>query len=449
MSPSLPGVIAVVALAVALTVVGRFLIRPLVRPEDGALYRAVMALFAGSLTFHFLLAGLDAVGIPWHPVLIAVGIALLGLAAWRFVPWGPDEPARFPSDLGWGDGVAFAAWLTFTLFAVSLWITLPDFVYHWGVKGARFALVRGIDYEYLARSWNWVAHPDYPNFVPEFYAGSALLAGHFDPAALMLWSAVWFGGGLVCGREALRRLGKDIKDGKDREGRFARQAGLAAVALGAAAFGIGHIQAGGADWLITLALLAAVPPLLAPPSRETDLQIGLIAAFACASKVEGVTLGAFLIAAQLLRRLEWRRLGPRLLRLGLPAAAVVLPWLAAVRAYHLFQEFNAGSFDPDKAAVIGPALLTAFRMPAWHGLSFLLPLLLPLLWLDRRLRPLAAVVTLQLAFYLYVYFTARVGTDFLVTSSFPRLALHLLPAVAIGAIGLDGLRLRRSGRAGA
>jgi hypothetical protein len=162
-----------------------------------------------------------------------------------------------------------------------------------------------------------------------------------------------------------------------------------------------------------------------------------------------VTLGAFLIAAQLLRRLEWRGLWARLLRLGLLSAAVVLPWLAAVRYHHLFQEFNAGTFDPGKAAVIGPALLTAFRMPAWHGLSFLLPVLLPLLWLDRRLRPLAAVVTLQLAFYIYVFFTARVGTEFLVTSSFPRLVLHLLPTVAVAVAGLGGFRARRSGQAGA
>lgn len=445
MSPSAAGLLTLGGLAAALTLLGRFLGRPFFRPEDGAGYRALLALLAGCLAFHFLVTGLDFVGIPWHPWTLAGGVAGLTAAAWRWVPRSTGH--RQPSvvrRVGWGDGAAFAAWLTFTLFAASLWITLPDFIYHWGIKGARFALVRGIDYEYLARSWNWVLHPDYPNLLPELYASTSLLAGRFDPPALMLWTSLWSAGVLISLREALGRLLPEPDD------RFVRQAALAVVGLGAAAFGIGHIQAGGADWMITLALAAAVPPLLAPAGRETDFQIGLIAAFSCASKVEGVPLAAFLIGIQLLRRVDLR--SPRTLwpgwgslaRLALLTAAVAIPWLAAVRAYHLFQEFNAGAFDAGKAAVIGPALLSSMRIEPWHGLPFLLPALLPLLWLDRRLRGVAAVVSLQLAFYVYVYFTARVGTEFLVASSFPRLVLHLLPVVMACAAGF---RFRRSGAA--
>lgn len=445
MSPSLSGLLALAGLAAALALLGRFLVRPFLRPEDGRGYRALLSLLAGSLAFHFLVTGLDFAGVPWHPGILVGVVVLASAAAWRWIPQGAGRSRRpFGARRGWGDGLAFAGWLTFTLFAASLWITLPDFIYHWGVKGARFALVRGIDYEYLARSWNWVAHPDYPNLLPELYAATSLLAGRFDAAALVLWTSLWFAGVLAAAREALGRLLPARGD------RAVRQAALAVVGLSAAAFGIGHIEAGGADWMITLALLAAVPPLLAPVSRETDFQIGLIAAFACASKVEGVPLAAFLIGAQLLRRVSLR--SPRTLwpgwwslaRLGLLPAAVVLPWLAAVRYYHLFQEFNAGVFDPEKAAIIGPALLSSMAIEPWHGFPFLLPALLPLLWVDRRLRGLATVVTLQLAFYIYVYFTARVGTQFLVESSFPRLVLHLLPAVLAGAAGL---RVRRSGEA--
>lgn len=445
MSPSIAGLLALGGLAAALTLLGRFLTRPFFRPEDGAAYRALLSLLAGCLAFHFLVTGLDFVGIPWHPWILAAGVVLLTVAAGRWSPRAPER-TRFPSNVprgaGWGDGLAFASWLTFTLFAASLWITLPDFIYHWGLKGARFSLVRGIDYEYLARTWNWVLHPDYPNLLPELYASTSLLAGRFDPPALMLWTSLWFAGVLVSAREALGRLLPETGD------RFVRQAALAVVGLGAAAFGIGHIQAGGADWMITLALAAAVPPLLAPAGRETDFQVGLIAAFSCASKVEGVPLAAFLIGIQLLRRVSFR--SPKTLwpgwwglaRLALPAA-VVIPWLAAVRAYHLFQEFNAGDFDWSRAAAIGPALLSSMRIEPWHGLPFLLPALLPLLWLDRRLRGVAAVVSLQLAFYLYVYFTARVGTEFLVESSFPRLILHLLPTVMTAASCAAGFRARQ------
>lgn len=448
MSPSLPGLLALAGLAAVLALLGRFLARPLLRPEDGRGYRALLSLLAGSLAFHFLLTGLDLAGIPWHPWILAGTIGLAAAAARRWIPRGVGRAERpFNGRRGWGDGLAFAGWLAFTLFAASLWITLPDFIYHWGVKGARFALVRGIDYEYLARSWNWVLHPDYPNLLPELYAATSLLAGRFDAAALVLWTSLWFAGTLAAAREALGRLLPDPGD------RTVRQAALAVVGLTAAAFGIGHIEAGGADWMITLALLAAVPPLLAPVSRETDFQIGLIAAFACAAKVEGVPLAAFLIGAQILRRVSPR--SPRtlwpgrwsLVRLGALPAAVGIPWLAAVRYHHLFQEFNAGVFDPDKAAVIGPALLSSLAVEAWHGFPFLLPALLPLLWVDRRLRGLAAVVTLQLAFYIYVYFTARVGTQFLVESSFPRLVLHLLPAVLTAAGGAAGLRSRPSNEA--
>src|SRR5258708_39560229 len=97
-------------------------------------------------------------------------------------------------------------------------------------------------------------------------------------------------------------------------------------------------MAGGADWLPALALVAAIPALSRPPGTAGDLQIGVAAAFAAASKVEGVMLAGLLILAQLARRpAENRWLGiSRLLRLGLLPALVILPWWLQVRRYHLF-----------------------------------------------------------------------------------------------------------------
>lgn len=425
---------AALGLPLLLVLLGSRLSGWLAAPGDGALFRAVLYLNAGTLVLHLLMMLLDGVGLPWTPASLLLPLAGLAALAHRFVP-RPAERTRLPSDAGWGDALALTAVGVFAIFSVTLWITIPDFVYHWGIKGARFALDRGIDFPYLARSWNWPLHPDYPNLLPELFAATAILGGGFRAPALMLGSAIWLAALVIAAREVLRRWAPD---------RFVQQAALAVVALAAAAFGIGHQMAAAADWVIALALLTAVPPLLSPPGRETDLQIGCAAALAAAAKTEGLPLAALLLFARFLQHLarspEMRRLAASALRLGLPAAAVGLPWLAGVRRWGLFQEFNQGAFDVHRAAVVLPALGESLRGGAWHGLYWGLALL-PWLALDRRLRPLAAIVSLQLAFYLYVYFSARVDAAFLVLSSFPRLVLHLLPAVLVAAaVAAPGVR---------
>lgn len=420
----------IVGLAVALLLglLGSRFTGRVVRPEDGALYRAVLALFAGCLVLHVFLVLLDAAGIPWGRVVLIAGPAVVGLLAHRLLPRGPERVAQ-PLELGWGDVLALFALAAFALFALSLWIVMPDFVYHWGVKGARFFYDRGIDYPYLARGWNWPINPNYPTMLPEIYASVALLAGGFEEPAMMLLGVVWMAAMLAAVRETLRQAGAD---------RFARQAAIAVVGLAAATFGIGHIMGGAADWMIVLALAAALPPLMAPLSRRADLQIGLTAAFAAASKTEGVVLAGFLVLVQLARHAGagvWKEAGwlrreswKTALRLGLPTAAVVIPWLAAVRIQDLYQPLKSGPFDWERASVIGPTLLQSFQIDTWHQIPWCL-VLLPLLWIDRRVRPVAAVVTLQGLFYLYVYFTARADVGYLVLTSWPRLLLHLVPAV--------------------
>ena len=73
--------------------------------------------------------------------------------------------ARTPD---WGDGAALFAFSGFAALAPTLWIATPDFVFHWGLKGERFFLARGVDYDWLAKGWNWVIHPDYPNLPESF-----------------------------------------------------------------------------------------------------------------------------------------------------------------------------------------------------------------------------------------------------------------------------------------
>jgi hypothetical protein len=457
--------------AAVLTLAGSILGRALASPSDSALYRLVLFTLAGWLGLHLALTALTLTGIPWSPptvlgalvALVAI-VALPAIAApvlvARRLPSAPAGPPPRPSGFAWGDGLAIAALAIYAGWALSLSITVSDFIFHWGLKGHRFFLARGIDYPYLGWRWNWVLHPDYPNLLPETYASTALAAGRFDERAMMLWSVISFALLLAAARESLRRAGAD---------RLLAQAALAALAFTLAAFAIPGQTAGGADWLIALALVAAMPPMLSPASLRGAAQIGVIAAFAASSKAEGVPLAASLAAVYALRLWLAGRRAPAVaehvdpgpgapggspsrrqgldlrccLALALPIAATVTPWLVEVRRHHLFLDFNAGQFEISRAPLILAALANA-PLWEWHGFQYAL-LALPLLALDRRLRAIAAVALLQLLFYLYVFFSVRIDPVKLIDLSWTRLVMHLLPVALLGAA--SALRLRGGGAA--
>ena len=352
----------------------------------------------------------------------------------KFAPRGLGGEGLGRGEFAWGDALALFALAVFTAFALSGWIAMPDYVYHWGFKGYRFYLAGGVDYTFLAHGWNWAIHPDYPNLVPEMFAVTALLAGSFEMPAMMLGTAVLFAFFVAACREGLRQGGAPP---------FVRQAGTALVALSSAAFGIGYIMAGAADWNLALALAAALPPLLRPPDRTGDYQIAVIAAFAAASKIEGVPLAAFLVAIQVFRHAwsEWteRRLSlgaapGAVVAAGLLPAAVVMPWLGRAAHHHLFQAFNSGAFGVARAGEVFAGVGEALQLPAWHGF---LPVMFlpPLLLVPRRTRAFAAAATLELLFYFYVYFTTPVANyRYFVLSNFPRLGFQLVPACMVAAL---------------
>jgi hypothetical protein len=424
--------LAAFALAAALTLVGSRFAGALAGPRDGALHRLVLSLLAGTFALHLLVTALDFAGIPWTRWTLLLPLAAAFALAHRFAPRERTLRPLLPSDLGWGDALAAFGIAVFGLIAATLWVTTPDFVFHWGLKGARYFLARGVDYDYLARGWNWPIHPDYPNLLPELEAASALLAGRFEPAPMMLWSGVFLAAIVASAREALRQSGVE---------RFALQAGTALVALVCASFGIGYLMAGAADWLPALAFVAALPALLRPPDREGDLQVGLAAAFAAASKIEGMPLALFLAAVQYARRIvPHRRIEraagldlPAALRLALPTAAVAIPWAARTLQWGLFQEFNSGPFRPERAGEVLRAALETLAIPEWHGFGFA-AFLAPALLFARRLRPVAAVACLQLLFDFYVYFTALGDADAFVASNFARLLLQVVPALLVAGV---------------
>ena len=180
------------------------------------------------LAFHFMATLLDLTGVGWSALKLGTGlILLLGLLCLGLRFGAKAEPqSRLPS-LGWGDGFAFLAVAIFAALALTLWVTTPDFVFHWGLKGNRFSIAHGVDYTYLARSWNWAINPSYPNLLPELYAGTALLAGRFDPPSLMLWSVFFLALLIGAARETLHNAEP-----------FVRQAGIAVLAVALVAFAV-------------------------------------------------------------------------------------------------------------------------------------------------------------------------------------------------------------------
>lgn len=443
-APIGPGLVTLLALLVVAALLGRGLRRSCGGGSGSRADDLVLDLVGGLLALHLSLLLLHGLRIRWTPTSVALALALAvsGALALHLRRSRPIEglgsaggeaasDGRSGGERRWSsaDGVTAMAVLVFAAAAWTLRATHPDFIYHWGIKGRKFLLAGGPDFTYLSHPWNHFIHPDYPRLIPELYAVTSLPAGRFSEPVLLLWSVVFFAVLLVALRQALERGG--VASGT-------RRAVLAFLALGLGAFAIGHRLAGGADLPLALALAVALPVLLAPTLRPADdLTLGLAAAFAAASKIEGVPLAGALIALQLWRRYRDRRLGgPSIARIVLPPALVVLPWLVLNLRHGLFQATNSGALEPERWLAVLTALGDALAVPHWHGLSWLI-LGTPLLLANRRARGVAVVVLVQLAFYLWIFFTQIGDPELLVRFSFPRLLLPLVPAVIVaGAVTL-------------
>lgn len=387
--------------------------------------RLVMSWIAGLLSIFALLLVLDLFGIPWRPAILVP--LLVADAAFGWFKERRHLPMRSWQLPGWGDAVAAAAFLVFLAATVLLWDLHPDFIYHWGLKAEKFHLAAGLDFGFLASSWNAHIHPDYPNLLPSLYAATAILGGAFDEVPMVLWSALFYLATVLAGRQLLRQTAAT---------EFARQAGVAILALTLTMFGVGYLSAGGADWLLTLVVMTAAVLFTQRPDAGHDLPVGLLAAFSAAAKIEGIPLAAWLIGVHLIRR--WRQGGGgfipempfALARSALPAALVTGVWAWQVASHGLFQAGNTGAFDGSRATVVLPELFRSLLTVNWHGLTFCLAAL-PLLLAVRRTRWIAAVCCLQLAFYVYVYMSASVDPREYVVTSAARLFFHLVPAVLV------------------
>jgi hypothetical protein len=388
---------------------------------------------AGAVALHALLAVATLAGIPWTRATI-LGAALLAALAWRIAARsGRGAPAAPPWRVGAADCAAAGIALLVVALAAAGRITQPDFFYHWGLKARRFLEFAGADYYFLAGPSAWRLHPDYPLLVPELLLLPGSLIGTFVEGAALAAAAVPI---LLLPLALARALAAAGVEGA------ARGTAVAASTAGLAAFVVAYGLAGSADPWMALALLLALPPLLArAPTPASGWELGIAAALAASAKIEGVPAAALLIAVEAARRLG--RAGARatvahLARVAGPTLVVVVPWFALARAYRLFLDTNAGALDWERAPVIARAALASALEPAWALLPLAL-LALPVLARRAPTRAPAIVLLLQLLFYFGVYFTGPVDTRFYVLSTLPRLLFHLIPAtlalLAIATLG--------------
>ena len=412
---------------------------PLARSPEGW----ALAFVAGLVSLHLLLMALQAAGVPWRRLSLAVGVAvavaLLGLVAAGRIRRGDPRPApgRAAAPAGaapastpwrWGGWVAGLSLAGFAAAVPARWVTLPDFVYHWGLKGKRYHLAGGVDFAFLSDPLRLTEHPDYPNLLPSLFAATAHLRGFFDEVSMLAWSVLFTAALLVLGRAALAR-------GAPRrrlEGHWL-EAGTAVFSLVTVMFVAGYQLAGGADLLVALGVVMALPALTAADRPGDDLRVGLAAALVAGAKIEGVPLAALLVAARWWvggRGRGGGNLASRAARLPLPPLAVVVPWLWASARHGLFRQANTGAPDPERLPVVLGALGEALATPEWHGFAWLL-LLLPLTLLVRDTRVAGTLLAAQASFYLFVYLSAQAEPRFYVLSSFPRLLFHLLPALLL------------------
>jgi hypothetical protein len=339
-----------------------------------------------------------------------------------------------PLDPSWADAAAAIAVAAFAVSAFALRSSFTDFVYHWGLKGHRFFLTHGIDEAFLARPENGYLHPDYPNLLPELFAAAALLAGRFDPRALMLFSPILPARAArrgarasataralpACAPDDLRRRGLRARRvlhrlPAGRERRPALRARRRARRRRAAA-PVGRAARSS----------SASPPPSQRRSRSRDCRSQRLRS-APSSYARRVA------RAQLLLRDPATWIG-----LLAPTLLVAVPWAFQVRALGLFQGTNTGSLDLGRVSEILAPLWRQAWIEEWLGLPLLLAAL-PLVALTRATRWLGLLLLAQLAFYLFAYLSAPFDPNFYVLSTFPRLALHLLPATVVGlALALAG-----------
>src|SRR5205814_2872289 len=143
--------------------------------------------------------------LPWSRPVIITAIALeCGALAPLFYRRYKSAGKPAHSEVHWLDLATLVLIAGYARFATMAPPTEIDFICIWGLKAHEFLVAHGIDWNFLAQSFNVFAHPDYPILVPLAYDFQSLIAGE--------WVGRWAGAlNIGCGIAALLIIRSELK----------------------------------------------------------------------------------------------------------------------------------------------------------------------------------------------------------------------------------------------
>jgi hypothetical protein len=294
--------------------------------------RAAIGWAGGTLVLSVVLTILAGFGIAWRPWLVMTLAVFPVAIAWRLPAARQPSVSTVPRIDR--TSRAIAAVCTVTIAGAGLvqfaagGATSADLSYFWGVKAVRFALDRGMDFQWLGLPHLAHLHPNYPPLWPVSLGWGTLMAGAMPWQTVPVVSWVYVATtGLIVHSLLLRPLGY-------------RGATMVACLWFAVLSGstVRSFSGGNAEGPLLLFITAAVTTLVIENSDQAPnlrwLAAGALAG-AVLTKSEGGVAAAIIVAGTVIRDIVWKNRGVlrRTMQLVTPMLAAAGLW-AAIKIAH-------------------------------------------------------------------------------------------------------------------
>ena len=302
--------------------------------QRGFSARLAIRVAAGAVALTGVMLAASIFHLPWKLAWLApLAVLPAALGGFRRRRSELRRPGTFSGQARFGLAAAALAVCAVAYAAATARATSSDLYLHWGIKGERFAIARGIDAAFLRSPEHFPLHRDYPPLLPFLYAAGELSAGRFAWGAALLLLPIFLGLTVTAFWGSARdRLG-------DRPA--AEMAALLAWLLGLAL--TVSLSAGNAEAILLFFETLALSGLLlgeATPADEWLVSVALTGVVL--TKFEGIFFAGLAIAGAslMLRRGSERLIS--LARLGaLPAAAAAV-WISFCARSGILDSYAGG-----------------------------------------------------------------------------------------------------------